>query len=171
MRDNRFNNQLVEYQRILKNLAKKFTKDQEEINDLVQETFTRALKYVDQFFNNPQVVSWLYIIMRNIYINQYKRMSHHQNYQEISLWYHNQNLSADLYKNEYTDSRLLLGDVSKIIGELPETHGEMFNHYIDGYKYRELSAMYGIPEGTIKSRIHLIKKMLQKKLKGKYNYA
>ena len=72
MKDKAFNTQLIEYQKILKNLAKRFTKDQEAINDLVQETFIRAFKYMDQFFNNPRVVSWLFVIMRNIYINQYK---------------------------------------------------------------------------------------------------
>lgn len=168
MKEKAFNNQLMEYQRILKSLAKRFTKDQEAINDLVQETFIRALKYMDQFFNNPRVVSWLFVIMRNIYINQYKRLSYQQNYEDISFYYYNHNLSTEPYTEDTSDKRMMLGDISKIISDLPTSHGEMFNSYIDGYKYRELSEMYGIPEGTIKSRIHIIRKTLTKKLKVKY---
>ncbi|WP_082021795.1 RNA polymerase sigma factor [Sphingobacterium sp. T2] len=78
---------------MLKNLAKKFTKDPDVTNDLVQETFIRALKYVDQFFDNPRVVSWLFVIMRNIFINQYKRLTYQQNYEDISLFYYNQKIS------------------------------------------------------------------------------
>ena len=169
MKDKAFNNQLLEYQKILKNLAKRFTKDQEAINDLVQETFIRALKYMDQFFNNPRVVSWLFVIMRNIYINQYKRLSYQQNYDDISMYYYNQNTSTEPYSEDISDKRMMLGDISKILSDMPSTHGEMFNNYIDGYKYRELSEMYGIPEGTIKSRIHIIRKTLQKRLNMKYS--
>lgn len=169
MRDKAFNIQLMEYQKILKNLAKRFTKDQEAINDLVQETFIRALKYMDQFFNNPRVVSWLFVIMKNIYINQYKRLNYQQNYEDISLYYYNQHLSTEPYTEDSSDKKMMLGDISKILNELPAAHGEMFNNYIEGYKYRELSEMYGIPEGTIKSRIHIIRKTLQKKLKYKYS--
>lgn len=169
MKDKAFNTQLIEYQKILKNLAKRFTKDQEAINDLVQETFIRAFKYMDQFFNNPRVVSWLFVIMRNIYINQYKRLSYQQNYDDISLYYYNQNTSTEPYSEDISDKRMMLGDISKILSDMPSTHGEMFNNYVDGYKYRELSEMYGIPEGTIKSRIHIIRKTLQKKLNMKYS--
>ena len=168
MKNKAFEIQLLEYQCILKGLAKKFTKDQEAINDLVQETFIRALKYMDQFFNNPRVVSWLFVIMRNIYINQYKRLSYQQNYEDISLYYYNHNLSTDPCIEDISDKKMMLREISRIISDLPREHGEMFNNYIDGYKYRELSAMYGIPEGTIKSRIHIIRKMLQKKLNVKY---
>lgn len=169
MKDKALNTQLIEYQKILKNLAKRFTKDQEAINDLVQETFIRAFKYMDQFFNNPRVVSWLFVIMRNIYINQYKRLSYQQNYDDISLYYYNQNTSTEPYSEDISDKRMMLGDISKILSDMPATHGEMFNNYVDGYKYRELSEMYGIPEGTIKSRIHIIRKTLQKKLNIKYS--
>lgn len=168
MKDKAFENQLVEYQGILKNLAKKFTKDAEAIDDLVQETFTRAFKYIDQFFNNPSVVSWLFVIMRNIYINQYKRMYFQQNYEDINLYYYNRNFCIEP-SEERADKKMILTKISKILDDLPESHGEMFNNYIKGYKYRELSEMYGIPEGTVKCRIHMIRKNLKKKLKGIYS--
>ena len=84
------------------------------------------------------------------------------------MYYYNHSLSSEPYTEDSSDKRMMLGDISKIIAELPVAHGEMFNNYIDGYKYRELSEMYGIPEGTIKSRIHIIRKTLQKRLKVKY---
>ncbi|MFZ4262116.1 RNA polymerase sigma factor [Sphingobacterium sp. HJSM2_6] len=159
-----FNNQLLEYQCILKGLAKRFTKDQEAINDLVQETFLRALKYMDQFIQNPQVVSWLYVIMRNVYINQYKRLQHKQNYEDIVFHYELQSATIEPFNEDISDKRMLLNDISKIVAKLPSSQGNMFNDYVSGYKYRELSERYGIPEGTIKSRIHIIRKNLQKQL-------
>ena len=168
MKNKKFNNQIMEYQGILKNLAKRFTKDQEAINDLVQETFLRALKYMDQFFNNPRVVSWLFVIMRNIYLNQYKRLNNQQSYEDISLYHYNQLSSIDSNIESHMDNKMILGEISNLVNSLPEAHSMIFNKFIDGYKYRELSAMYGIPEGTIKSRIHLIRKSLQRKIKLKY---
>lgn len=169
MKNKAFNDQILEYQQILKNLARRFTTDHEEINDLIQETFIRSLKFMDQYVDNPRVVSWLFVIMRNIYINQYKRQSYKNQYEELSMHYNSYHISAEPLCEEVFDKRMMLEDISTILEEMPDAHSKIFNHYIDGYKYRELSDMYGIPEGTIKSRIHIIRKTLQKTLSVKYN--
>lgn len=162
MENKDLNLQLVEYRSVLKNLAYKFTSDPEDIQDLVQETLLRALKYIDQFFHNPRVVSWLFVIMKNIYINHYRhrKQKYRYEHQKVSEF---QDLGCyEPFSESSVEARLVLKDVQYALGRLPEEHKEMFNRYINGYKYKELSAMYGIPEGTIKSRIFLIRKSLQK---------
>lgn len=169
MENKAFNDQILEYQQILKNLARRFTTDPDEINDLIQETFIRSLKFVEQFEDNPRVVSWLFVIMRNIYINQYKRQNYQNQYEELSLHYNSYHISAEPLCEEIYDKRMMLEEISNILEAMPMAHSEMFNHFINGYKYRELSDMYGIPEGTIKSRIHIIRKTLQRELSVKYD--
>jgi len=161
MYNKKFNYQLQEYRRILKNLAYQFTKNHDEIEDLVQETFVRAFKYMHQFIKNPKVMPWLFVIMRNVYINHYRRCRHKQNYMDFT--YHNTTQSHAAPATEDTvEKRIILKEIQCILNKMPIQYGEMFNKHINGYKYRELSEIYGIPEGTIKCRIHLIRKSLQK---------
>ncbi len=162
MENKDLNLQLNEYRSVLKNLAYKFTNDPEDIQDLVQETLLRALKYIDQFFHNPRVVPWLFVIMKNIYINHYRHRKQKYRYEN-----HKANEYQDLgchepFTENTVEKSLALEDVKQALTQLPKEHKEMFDHYINGYKYKELSDLYGIPEGTIKSRIFLIRKGLQK---------
>lgn len=60
----------------------------------------------------------------------------------------------------------MLQDIQKILSEMPDNYQEMFTNYINGYKYRELADIYDIPEGTIKSRIHFIRKSIQRKMRA-----
>jgi len=162
MENKNLNLQLVEYRSVLKNLAYKFTNDPEDIQDLVQETLLRALKYIDQFFHNPRVVSWLFVIMKNIYINHYRHRQQKHLYES-----HQASQFQDLGRREpFTENtvekHLALKDIQCALTQLPKEQKDMFNCYIKGYKYKELSEMYGVPEGTIKSRIFMIRKSLQK---------
>lgn len=162
MENKDLNLQLVEYRSVLKSLAYKFTNDPEDIQDLVQETLMRALKYVDQFFHNPRVISWLFVIMKNIYINHYRNRKHRHLYenQKVSQL---QDLGChEPFTENTVEKSLVLKDVEQALKQLPTEHKEMFEYHVQGYKYKELSELYGLPEGTIKSRIFLIRKSLQK---------
>lgn len=162
MENKDLNLQLIEYRSVLSKLAYKFTNDPEDIQDLVQETLLRALKYIDQFFHNPRVVSWLFVIMKNIYINHYRNSKHRHNYeQNRASEYHDLGCFEPFTENT-VEKRLALKDVQYALTKLPIENQEMFDRYINGYKYKELAKIYGIPEGTIKSRIFLIRKNLQK---------
>lgn len=158
--------QLEEYAGILRHLATKFTHDYDEIQDLVQETFARALKYLDNFFKNPNVVSWLFVIMRNIYINQYRHQQYRHKYEQFSARQYRQMSFSEPFVEDNIDKRFMLQDIQKILSEMPDNYQEMFTNYINGYKYRELADIYDIPEGTIKSRIHFIRKSIQRKMRA-----
>lgn len=162
MENKNFNLQLAEYHSVLKNLAYKFTNDPDDIQDLVQETLLRALKYIDQFFHNPRVVSWLFVIMKNIYINHYRNKKHKYLYENRKACEYQDLGCHEPFTESSVEGRLTLKDIQYALDRLPTKHKEMFNRYVNGYKYKELSDMYGIPEGTIKSRIFFIRKSLQK---------
>lgn len=161
MENKDLNLQLIEYRSVLSKLAYKFTNDPEDIQDLVQETLLRALKYIDQFFHNPRVVSWLFVIMKNIYINHYRNRKQRFQYEHHKVAECQDLGCYEPYIENIAEQRLALKDVQQALKKLPEEYQDMFNRYINGYKYKELSEIYGMPEGTIKSRIFLIRKGLQ----------
>lgn len=156
--------QLEEYAGILRHLATRFTQDYDEIQDLVQETFVRALKYTDNFIENPKIVSWLFVIMRNVYINQYRNYQYRRNYEQHSANQYLQMSYSEPYVDDNMEKRFVLQDVQRHLNTMPENYKEIFTSYINGYKYRELADIYDIPEGTIKSRIHFIRKSIQRKM-------
>jgi RNA polymerase sigma-70 factor (ECF subfamily) len=164
MKSNELNLQLVQYRITLKNLAYKFTSDPDEIQDLVQETLLRALKYIDQIFHNPKIISWLFVIMKNIYINHYRNRQQRQRYEHYSLASYQDRGCTEPFTENTIEGKFIMRDIKKALAQFPSDQSEMFNRYINGYKYRELADYYGIPEGTIKSRIHFMRKHLQKKL-------
>lgn len=164
MENNTLNLQLTQYRMALKNFAYKFTTDPDEIQDLVQETLIRALKHMDQFVQNPKIISWLFVIMRNIYINQYRHRQQRRKYENYALssW---QDLGCrEPFTENTIEGKLIIKDVQKALSQFPEDQSRMFMNYIHGYKYKELAKIYSVPEGTIKSRIHIIRKSLQQKL-------
>lgn len=164
MKNATLDQQLEEYAGILRHLATRFTQDYDEIQDLVQETFARALKHMDNFFKNPNIVSWLFVIMRNIYINQYRHRQYRRTYEQHSANQYRQMSFSEPFVDDNMDKRFVLQDIQKHLSTMPGNYQEMFTSYINGYKYRELADIYNIPEGTIKSRIHFIRKSIQRKM-------
>jgi len=158
------NTKIRECDLALRKLAYKFTKNPEDVQDLVQETLMRSLKYLDQFFQNPKVIGWLYVIMKHIYINQFRRQKQKYAYDNYKAS-ESQNLGyLDTSDTNTAEGTFIINDVLKLLSQFPKQHEELFSKFIDGYKYKELSIYYDLPEGTIKSRIHVMKKSLRKKL-------
>jgi RNA polymerase sigma-70 factor (ECF subfamily) len=145
----------------LNHFASQFTSDYDEKEDLVQETFIRALKSVHNFINDPKLMTWLYVIMKNIYINQYRREKRKNAIYDdyIHTDYFN-SVSTNL-----TENKMIHDDIQKALAGLSADNAEIFKLHLDGYKYHEIAEAYNLPEGTIKSRIHQIRKNLQRKLK------
>lgn len=151
----------TEKRKQLNHFASQFTSDYDEKEDLVQETFIRALKSIHNFINDPKLMTWLYVIMKNIYINQYRRNKRKNTIYEE---YIHTNYFARVSINQ-TENKMIQDDINKAFESLSIENAEIFRMYLDGYKYQEIAEVYNHPEGTIKSRIHLIRKVLKDKLK------
>ena len=145
---------------ILNHFASQFTSDYDEKEDLVQETLIRALKSIHNFINDPKLMTWLYVIMKNIYINQYRR---ERRKSVVYDDYLNLTIQSSMVIN-ISENNLLEDDIKKALDSLPSEHAETFRMYLDGFKYHEIAEHFNVPEGTIKSRIYLTRKKLQQKL-------
>lgn len=164
MTSRQINIELQKNQGILKNIAYKFTKDPEEIQELVQETMVRSLGYLDKFINNPKLVAWLYVIMKNVYINQYRRMQKRNQYESFQVFSFKNDGCQEPVSANTVDGKFVTDDIATAMDKLPKENAELFLRYLEGYKYRELAEQFDMPQGTVKTRIHCTRKFLQKHL-------
>jgi len=154
------NTAILESTPILKSLACKFTNDPEERNDLVQETFARSLKSLQSLVDTPKLISWLYVIMKNIYYNQYRRKGIRRNVEaEIT------NSEADQGSSRNNaESKFVMDDIQLTLRSLSRENYALISMYLEGYKYHEIATYFELKEGTVKTRIHTIRKDLRRKL-------
>lgn len=155
-----FNKLLENNSEFLKPFAITLTRDNDTAQDLYQETMYRALINSDKYSVGTNIKAWLYTIMRNIFINNYRRKAKQNTIFDSTpndlLLNHNQAVTANA-----AESNLKLKDIQAAIHGLPEIFRNPFLLYFDGYKYHEIADMLKEPLGTIKSRIHFARKLLK----------
>ncbi len=158
-----FNRVLINSTEYLKPFAITLTRDQEQAKDLVQETMYRALANREKYLTGTNIKAWLYTIMRNIFINNYRRKSKQQTIFDATPNDFLLNLNQGAVANEALVN-LNIKEVQAAIYELPEIFKTPFLLYFDGFKYHEIADMLQEPLGTIKSRIHFARKLLKNQL-------
>ncbi|MEI8098053.1 MAG: RNA polymerase sigma factor [Sediminibacterium sp.] len=158
-----FDQMLINNTDFLKPFAFTLTRDNEAAKDLIQETLFRALANRDKYNVGTNIKAWLYTIMRNIFINNYRRKS-------------KQNTIFDNSPNEFlidnnqgaisneAIAKLNMKEVQEAIYQLPVIFRNPFLLYFDGFKYHEIADMLQEPLGTIKSRIHFARKLLKSQI-------
>ena len=158
-----FNQLLLINSDFLTPFAINLTRDNESAKDLIQETMYRAVANREKYNFGTNIKAWLYTIMRNIFINNYRRKVK----QNVILdatpndFYldHNQAAVANL-----AESSIKLKEIQKEVHHLPSIFKNPFLLYFEGYKYHEIAEMLHEPLGTIKSRIHFARKLLKEKV-------
>jgi RNA polymerase sigma factor (sigma-70 family) len=155
-----FNNMLVNNAEFLKPFAITLTRDSEAAKDLFQETLFRALANKEKYNVGTNIKAWLYTIMRNIFINNYRRKSKQNTIFDNTPNEFLLNQSQSVEANT-AESTLRLKDIQSAVHNLPEIFRNPFLLYFDGFKYHEISKMMNEPLGTIKSRIHFARKLLK----------
>jgi RNA polymerase sigma-70 factor (ECF subfamily) len=155
-----FDQILIKNTEFLRPFAFTLTRDQESTKDLVQETLFRALANKEKYHIGTNIKAWMYTIMRNIFINNYRRKSKQQ-----TIFDHTANdflidTNQVAIANEAI-ATLNMKEVQEAIHSLPEIFRNPFLLYFDGYKYHEIADMLKEPLGTIKSRIHFARKLLK----------
>ncbi len=155
-----FNQQLINHTAGLKPYAISFTRDGEEANDLVHETLYRALTNREKYHEGTNLQAWLYTIMRNIFINSYRRKS-----REKKIFHHGLpgflSDHSGVATGNHAEGSLVSKEILTAVHSLPDIFKVPFCLYSEGYKYQEIADMMNIALGTIKSRIHLARKSLQ----------
>jgi RNA polymerase sigma factor (sigma-70 family) len=158
-----FNQLLLGNAEYLRPFAVTLTKDHESAKDLIQETMFRALSNQEKYSVGTNIKAWLYTIMRNIFINNYRRKSKQNTIFDNSpnefLLDHNQSAITNS-----AETSMRMKDIQKAVHELPSIFKQPFMLYFEGYKYHEIAVMLNEPLGTIKSRIHFARRLLKNEI-------
>ena len=141
----------------LKPFAITLTKDYETAQDLCQETLCKAFTYREKYQPGTNIKAWLFTIMRNIFINDYRRNSR----KKVVMEAVKQSVSPYALSSEMS---VRLKEINAAIHNLPATFKKACLLYLHGYKYHEIALALNEPLGTIKSRIHFARKQLQKQI-------
>lgn len=164
MRTTTFTQNLLGMQLELRRFALKLTADIEDANDLLQETSLKALDNEDKYTPDTNFKGWMYTIMRNIFINNYRKTVRDQTFVDHTENLFHLNLPQDS-GFESTEGNYDLKEIRKIVHSLPKEYRVPFSMYVSGFKYREIAEKLGLPIGTVKSRIFFTRQRLQKDLK------
>ena len=158
-----FDQILIKNTDYLKPFAMTLTRDGESAKDLIQETLYRALANREKYHAGTNIKAWMYTIMRNIFINNYRRNAKQKtifdNTPNDFLLDYNQVTTANA-----AESNLSIKEIKEAVYQLPEIFKNPFELYFEGYKYHEIAHILSEPLGTIKSRIHFARKLLKQQL-------
>ena len=148
----------------LHRFAYKLTADRESANDLVQDCLLQALDNREKFTYTKNLKGWMYTLMRNIFVNNYRRTVREMNLIDDSYSINQQHLieDEDAYRFEFTSD---MKQLYRVIHSIPEEMKVPFQMFVAGFKYREIAEKLGLPMGTVKSRLFFNRKRLKEELK------
>lgn len=164
MADQEFNMLLAEQARPLRAFAYTFTKNQDDADDLYQDTLIKAFRYFEQFKTGTNLKAWLFTIMRNTFINEYRKGLRRNAVIVTKTDLDSSDLLGNCSYNS-ANAQFVLKDIEKMLLLLPECYLTPFRMHFEGHKYTEIAEEIGIPLGTVKTRIHAARELLKKHLK------
>lgn len=147
--------------------AMNLTRDEESARDLVQETAYKAFKYRRRYEPQTNLRAWLMTIMRNSFINDYRKRQRRQTLNDFTNNNYLLNSGHRAVENGGEQS-VLLEEIEMQIGSLEDWVQRPFRMHLAGYKYDEIADTLGVPLGTVKSRIFIARKKLQTSLQHMY---
>lgn len=159
-----FKKDLVSVQDELLRFAFKLTANREEANDLLQETSLKALDNKDKYTPDTNFKGWIYTIMRNIFINNYRKVIREQTYVDQTDNLYHLNLPQDSGFVS-TEGAYDLKEIRRVVFSLSSEYRVPFSMHVAGFKYREIAEKLNLPLGTVKSRIFFTRQKLQEELR------
>ena len=156
----------------LYNFGVKLAFDKDEAKDLVQETFLKAYRFFDYYEQGTNAKAWLFRIVRNSFINEYRRKSKRPSsvdYNEVEEFYNsgddeaNTSLTVDL-RSETVKQKMGDEVVNAVNSLPPEFRMVIVLCDIEDFTYEEMSKILDIPIGTVRSRLHRARNVLKEKL-------
>ncbi|RAJ05192.1 RNA polymerase ECF family sigma subunit [Chitinophaga skermanii] len=155
-----FNHHLLLHTNLLRAYAVKLTGDIEMSKDLYQDTYCKALSHREQFIPGTNMKAWLHTIMYNTFINQLKRKHLYAKYKLFQE-------RLPVAEFDAVDERILHMEVKELaimINGLPSPFRDCLQKYCKGFTYAEIAQQSGEPIGTIKSRVHVARKLIKAKV-------
>jgi len=158
-----FEERLLGLQSNLLNFAYQLTTDREQAEDLLQDTTLKALSNEDKYVENVNFKGWIFTIMRNIFINNYRQNVRRATVidQTEDLYHLNISQNSGL---ETPEGSYAVKEITIALNSFSEEYRIPFNMFVAGYKYNEIAEKLNLPLGTIKSRIFCARKKLREHL-------
>jgi len=158
-----FKNKVQKEGQSLRSYAYQLTRNVEDTNDLVQDTILKAFTYQDKFTDGTNLKGWLYTIMKNTFINNYRRMVKRNTFidqTDNDYYIDSESLAV---KNE-GEIRFIMKDIEEAIDSLPMSLKKPFTMNFKGFKYHEIASILNIPIGTVKTRIFVARRQLRERM-------
>jgi RNA polymerase sigma-70 factor (ECF subfamily) len=166
-----FNKEFMPHIDSMYNFAFRLTMDEDDANDLVQDTYLKAFRFISSFEQGTNAKAWLFRILKNSFINDYRKKSKEPakvDYQDVETTYNSEDAetehTVDLRAETVSD---LIGDeVATALNSLPvDFRTVIILCDIEGFTYEEMAKILDIPIGTVRSRLHRARNLLKEKLR------
>ncbi|MDR8394171.1 sigma-70 family RNA polymerase sigma factor [Aliifodinibius sp. S!AR15-10] len=165
-----FEEEIIPHLDALYNFALRLTSDPNDAEDLVQDTIVKAFRFFSSYEKGTNAKAWLFRILKNSYINNYRKQSKQPNqvdYDEVATFY--ETIRAERTDTSDLEDRmfreLIDDDISNALEELPEDFRTVVLLCdIEGFTYEEIANMLDVPIGTIRSRLHRGRNLLKAEL-------
>ena len=151
---------LMDLQSNMLNFAYMLTSNRDDAYDILQDTMLKVLDNADKYTENTNFKGWVFTIMRNIFINNYRRIARSATVIDQTEDLYHLNLSQDSGIDS-PEGSYAASEITAAINEFPEKYRVPFSMHVAGYKYEEIAEEMNLPLGTIKSRIFFARKELQ----------
>lgn len=162
MASTKFQSNLMSLQANMLNFAFMLTNNRDDAYDLLQDTTLKALDNEDKYADNTNFKGWVFTIMRNLFINNYRRGVRAATIIDTTDNLYHLNISQDSALESPEDS-YGASEITAAINELSDEYRIPFSMHVAGYKYNEIAQQMNLPLGTIKSRIFFARKKLQER--------
>lgn len=163
MNDTQFTRELDKVDNLLFAFALRLTRSKDDAKDLMQETAMRAYRHRDKFTLGTNFKSWISTIMRNTFINAYRKEKNRRNVnqpiEDFSFAIENTNTIPNQGEHD-----IRLSELTKMLKSVGKLYSVPFLMFYRGYEYQEIAEHLNIPIGTVKSRIFFCRKRMKQKI-------
>ena len=164
-----FNTKLNTLTTLLHSFAYNLTKNVEDAKDLYQETAYRALFNRDKFQPDTNFKAWMFTIMKNIFINNYRKKIKSNTILDTTDNQYYLNSGSHATTNA-AEGGIMLKELNAMVSSLDDSIRVPFLMHFEGFKYQEIADELELPLGTVKSRISFARKELKDKILSNYGF-
>lgn len=165
-----FDNEFMPHINSMYNFAYRLTLDEDDAKDLLQDTYLKAFRFIDSFQQGTNAKAWLFRILKNSFINDYRKRSKEPSkvdYQEVESYYNSEDVDRQITPDLRVETlQDMIGDeISNALNSLDvDFRTVIILCDLEGFKYDEMAKILDIPIGTVRSRLHRARNLLKEKL-------
>ena len=169
-KENIFDHEFMPHINSMYNFGYRLTLDQDDSKDLVQDTYLKAYRFIDSFQQGTNAKAWLFRILKNSFINDYRKKSKEPSkvdYQEVESYYNSEEVDRQITPDLRVEAlKDMIGDeISNALNALDvDFRTVIILCDLEGFKYDEMAKILDIPIGTVRSRLHRARNLLKEKL-------